>query len=1333
MDSDNSESGKEEEDDDDDASKAHLNQMLDQQKKYLQLCQTSAKILQVLAGLGAPESTHVIELESVSEDSDVSSCSSPESMSQSPNTEDTSRSESERSAECVIYAEPLLTCQIVTPAKQPCRDVRRLPPGVTPEDVKRSKAEAARMRAAAAASVEAEDEKGQFKDGESSKKHESSTSGKEAKNSGPIDASYSKPRLGDANVGADAYFTLTKSESSISRVDTGSTKCTETGTQITRIPSVSAISSSLAATREDFKRAMSQISNASETIRQAHSLLTSMGLGHYSLRRRLAQVNNNNNPDTADETNGTVDTHHGTLSTAEQTSSMSTQTSNGLEKRSKTEADNEGAACKEPVCDGIEKTADAISTFPPLLMVKPISEKESKRNGCLKDATEYKTSDSYPRPIKDENPKERSDPNPKIFQSTFSDTHKPSTSICGSSLTKAKDFCIARTPGNTNVSANVRQYRDVCLNTNRWTKWSSHLQPQSRQALNQASGVTRFTNRFTGHSRFSRNTPLLSRTEELTNLATSVQSSTTMCPVNETKENKATCSNQIAETFSLSTGNAHDGVHQEHRQENYDIKETKRQQKTKRQKNLKHKITLNQVKEAVDFAKESLEKSGKWTESWHDGMNPETELDLNVNLNEEINSETKAGDWSTVCIEVVVENGDESEKNFTKVESAAKRVTFLQEPVVISSDVKQFSETTSENTNCHSENEVKKALSSETSTYIFKHLKVNSNSEDSGGQGDTRENTAAHNKKTYFDRLKEISNNQPLTKITTCNPNEIKESTNILPFKLCDESEQAFDEKNNVQEGNGYTETNEQPFDVETQSTCKELETVPYKSETLKENIPKGKRDTDVHGYNEICSNPITADIELNTLCRGSEKPTEDISTVTNRPSVEGYSNEGIQHGKLLRLNIATDIEHERTPNSFDPNADTELYDCGSGSILQTESSAAAHATLNSSSSTVDHVYALMEDDEVLEATKQRHETKINQPKGYFEDREGSDICSKTGTLISPQLSVPVKEKAHAASYTDTDQSVTLSKDEPLYKPSFYVTPSNSSEGNAPTLSSSIDEVGATYTCEPSQHLYRSLSAGDIDQQKATVPIHRTNVRSASAFSAPIKSYLASDTCSKKQRVIKSNKYLRLKASHQRPSSGGAEAANGSLYRIRSNLYKNKTTYLPLNCDKDHHKLVMSAGNSPRYSSRSVASKWGKTTKTVKTEEVSPALSTSVSVIEMMDENKPEQLTFPEPSLTKDPFGIRQGANIKSSDEAKHEIQVKVKIGNTSRASDDDSSEENWEDFKKYAGSSLFSRPWRLRFRHRRRRRRHRSNAWWARSVRCLKSKFRSWFGRCLK
>ncbi|RUS79117.1 hypothetical protein EGW08_013127, partial [Elysia chlorotica] len=150
---DNSDSGKEEEDDDDDSNKEQFNQILDQQKTYLHMCQTSAKILQVLAGFGAPQTTHIIELESVSDDSDeVSSCpSSPDSSSQSQVTEESnSRPESEGSAECVIWAEPLLTCQLVNTLPRPCQDVRRLPPGVTPEDVKRSKAEAAKLRAAAA-------------------------------------------------------------------------------------------------------------------------------------------------------------------------------------------------------------------------------------------------------------------------------------------------------------------------------------------------------------------------------------------------------------------------------------------------------------------------------------------------------------------------------------------------------------------------------------------------------------------------------------------------------------------------------------------------------------------------------------------------------------------------------------------------------------------------------------------------------------------------------------------------------------------------------------------------------------------------------------------------------------------------------------------------------------------------------------------------------------------------------------------------------------------------------------------------------------------------------
>ncbi|CAL1548348.1 unnamed protein product, partial [Lymnaea stagnalis] len=87
-------------------------QMLDNQKCYIQMCKNSSQILQMLSQLnqGVSCSTQVLELQSVSEESD-SSRSSTSSASSSP----TSMSDE---PPLVIWAEPIMTCQLISTTNQ---------------------------------------------------------------------------------------------------------------------------------------------------------------------------------------------------------------------------------------------------------------------------------------------------------------------------------------------------------------------------------------------------------------------------------------------------------------------------------------------------------------------------------------------------------------------------------------------------------------------------------------------------------------------------------------------------------------------------------------------------------------------------------------------------------------------------------------------------------------------------------------------------------------------------------------------------------------------------------------------------------------------------------------------------------------------------------------------------------------------------------------------------------------------------------------------------------------------------------------------------------------
>ncbi|KAK0062175.1 hypothetical protein Bpfe_008276 [Biomphalaria pfeifferi] len=90
---------------------------------YIHMCTASAQILQMLSHIGTSTSVQVIEIESLSEECESSPSSSPSSVSSSTPTSISDE------ANYVIWAEPIMTCQLV-PAKNNCTsEVRRLPPG----------------------------------------------------------------------------------------------------------------------------------------------------------------------------------------------------------------------------------------------------------------------------------------------------------------------------------------------------------------------------------------------------------------------------------------------------------------------------------------------------------------------------------------------------------------------------------------------------------------------------------------------------------------------------------------------------------------------------------------------------------------------------------------------------------------------------------------------------------------------------------------------------------------------------------------------------------------------------------------------------------------------------------------------------------------------------------------------------------------------------------------------------------------------------------------------------------------------------------------------------
>ncbi|KAH9523150.1 hypothetical protein Btru_065946 [Bulinus truncatus] len=92
---------------------------------YIHMCRTSAQLLHILSQIDICTSTpvQVLELESMSDDSESRPSSAPSSM-----TSSTPTSMSDEGS-YVIWAEPIMTCKIIPTRTDGMADVRRLPPG----------------------------------------------------------------------------------------------------------------------------------------------------------------------------------------------------------------------------------------------------------------------------------------------------------------------------------------------------------------------------------------------------------------------------------------------------------------------------------------------------------------------------------------------------------------------------------------------------------------------------------------------------------------------------------------------------------------------------------------------------------------------------------------------------------------------------------------------------------------------------------------------------------------------------------------------------------------------------------------------------------------------------------------------------------------------------------------------------------------------------------------------------------------------------------------------------------------------------------------------------
>ena len=1343
----------------------------------------------------------------------------------------------------------MLTCQLVTPAApRPCRDVRRLPPGVTPDDVKRSKAEAAKTRAEAARDTAGglrSDEKSSSvprKDAADRQSNNGSKLGVKAKQAGmsiSLNAAQSNVMpsgtVNSAPAGPSSAFTKKEPKASDAAAGTSKgLKIPKSDNQTPALPTAAAISSSLAATREDFKRAMSQITYASETIRQAHSLLTSMGLGHYSLRRRLAQVNNNNNPESVEENNDTTQNLQAASMMADQGCGQTKRKAS--EELSDTEERKAVSVCKSSACDATEEPTESIPSLPPVVIVKPINGTEEDFEEGNKIGQESDGTASLPG-LKCGNgvfgcngPGES-----KSVQSGRDKLNVDSPTT--RSFIRSTDYFGQSSRGNMNVSANVRHFRDMCSNTDSWTRWSSHLQHQRQQNLGETSRVTRFANRFSQCPMFQRNAPLLSRTKESTNIATNAPTASAISSIGEPdKEDPRNPPTERSGPMSCGIPGSQSRTGLQHM---YITGEERVDQERTR----KHTITLREVKRAVDFALGSLHKSGKWTESLKGESDGTAERDIKT---DDTHCQTCVEDFCQTspidCFTSVTVDEIGNEEKSTRTEGTnTKRVTFSQEPLFITGDHQQessnvegsVSEDTISDTRSSSDCLTKQESSSD-SIASLEHIDSSSSKidvqdtqndyqngtitrdqtlinlenyesppldisvNDAHGQTSlptspaqdlaphtgpgtdntievsTADNAAVQNKPTYFDRLKELYDNQvqvrarpdsrddsnstttegkALSVLTVCE--QRMDSTQIHKGAAipCGEGETALLEGSerrvhgdlSICATTGQTEAKDSFFNG----------TTPIK---ISDKSPGGDNGEKSLSCIDSQGEKISLDCdnaEKNQFAVGSLP-----STVTdqNKKDILNRLNTNIPS---LKLNLDKHKRHGPTLGTFDGDHESKLIRNGANdSVLQSDSSATADDTLTLSSSTMDQVIVFGNEEEENNGRGQ-HKIKLQFSLETLEgdnhmDRVAMETTKEETSGAKRECSLEKKiratlehsprrfpselgARAHSScddivypqSNFDADPSTTLSLEEPLYKPKFDARPSNAShEMESPTLSSAV-EVSVSETCgpllspdpsEPRLNVDRSLSAGDMHSvsrpDKPFPSLHqRTRLCLANRRLVFRQTDSQFDSCGEKRRRINSSKYRRFKPLQPSiPSSEAAAAPRLRLCQTEDDLTMTRTSPALPSFKLSYQKNAMSCGNSPNSSRPPSALKWLKLSHTTKPDEVSPAQSTSaVSIIEMEEEKKPKPLIFPDPSLpNRDPFGIRESAETKATVEIDGcgypEPQVKVKVAGGSSADSDDDSMNGAGDGLPKGPASSYFSRPR-RLRFRRRRRRRRQRS----------------------
>ncbi|RUS79116.1 hypothetical protein EGW08_013126 [Elysia chlorotica] len=1179
---------------------------------------------------------------------------------------------------------------------------------------------------------------------------------------------------------------------------------------------------------------MSQINNASETIRQAHSLLTTMGLGHYSIRRRLAQANNNNNPEAAGESSGTSGASG---SGREQKPGVRVETSHVQGTSSMSDANGKDTYQENASCSTTEETAESELNFPPLLLVKPVNCVEKNNVTTTESQTKVnKEARFLPRSKSDETSRSSLNCEELVTPQCFS-LNRLNNDIHNTSLAKPNEASNPGAPKNVNVSANVRNVRDFCSTGDSWSRWSSHLQPERLQASRQTTSVTRFTNRFMGQSQFHRNRPMLSRTQESTNLAANVQESSNISPVNEPqKENSNSCNASLSPTETSC-----DKPFLNQSSEVLPLVNTKGKKQRKHYNLSKHKITLTDVRKAVEFAMGTLRKSRKWTETWDDEDDTDMEPVIDFNLDESTLVTTDLGDCPTTDDEKDATTEHMNGKNGTLVAGAsAKRVTFSQEPMIICTDLKQEGDSGSQVTESDTENgldqEVTRDASSNTTAEpgsfrkgsdLFNETQGDKNIEDKdisenkdfetsltleqinsrnesgdqttsatqelsspvrlgvcGGSGDSPSNDVDQRKPSYFDRLRDICDKQtskkPDTNISNIESCVDAESKDKLASRLCEEthspsklveiiSPRGIEKDEGAEAVTALSNTNVVSDDV----GASELDLYKDTEITVTERKEETCNEEEILRCRE--NYPTPDDPHDKTVCyidesmgmgqRTMKSPcTEDTHTTDEVVGLKDTRDD--LSGKFKDDSKDTNLEPGQASNVSDVNAPGEADDSPSGSVALTDSSAVAvHATYTCSSSTIDHGCGLMEDEEEDACAQHSPNENIsnetfvvinqgNVGTGAMEtgqsgsgdvrgfERE-SDSYHKATTLNHPQVRSEQPAQSDAAakkseSHTDADDSITFSMEESLYKPSFFATALSMDQDGSLSLLPSPDTQTVPKTGESGSPLPRSLSAGDVEDTggfEKTFPSIKSP-RSSRPGSSQTDSALV--TSLKTRRSINPIKYPNRQSPQTRPSSDSAARFHDG--QIGDNVNMATTFDAQPNWAQVQCKASRSCGNSPRDTRPPSASKWRKFSKApAVTHKVSPAQSTSVSIIEMLEENKPEPIIFSDPPLTADPFGIKESDKARESEDAAEgavldpQAVAKVSGGPQSRDSDDDSECGMDDGFAKGPRGLLFGLPRRMRVRRRRRRRRQRHVSWWSRSLRCVRSKLRSLFGACCK